>query len=82
MLAFRPEPAAPVSTPFIFSDPDLAWPERVDDLVARKRPNGLFDEHAHFFALPVGRLSQKHTATPIVRVLAVGAEVTRTVEFS
>ncbi len=49
-------------------------------LVARKRPNGLFDEHAHHFAMP-HPVAGKHSATATVRVLATGAEVVRTVSF-
>ena len=51
-------------------------------LVSRKRPNGLSDEHAHFFALPAATTPGRHTATAIVRVLATNAETTRTVEFT
>lgn len=51
-------------------------------LVERKRPNGLWDEHAHHYAMPESAAPGRHTATVVVRVLATGAEAERTVEFS
>jgi hypothetical protein len=60
---------------------------RVDDrevqpeLIARKRPNGLFDDHAHVFPIPADAPRGKHRATAVVRVLATKQEITRTVEF-
>ena len=50
-------------------------------LVSRQRPNGLRDEHAHTFALP-GPSPRAYTATATVRVLATGALVSRTIDFS
>jgi len=50
-------------------------------LISRKRPNGLLEEHCH--QLPLPELSSgPHTATVTARVLATGAEVQRTVDFS
>lgn len=55
--------------------------EVVPQLVSKKRPNGLLDEHYHH--IHFDRLaSGKHTATVVVRVLATNAESSRTVEFS
>jgi hypothetical protein len=51
-------------------------------LVEKKRPNGMFDEHAHHFAMPADAAKGKHTATVIVREIATKKETTRTVEFS
>ncbi|MEO6245849.1 MAG: prenyltransferase/squalene oxidase repeat-containing protein [Opitutaceae bacterium] len=51
-------------------------------LVARKRPNGLLDEHAHTFALPAETAPGRHMAAATVRVLATDREITRTVEFT
>jgi hypothetical protein len=57
-------------------DGEAATPQ----LVARRRPNGLFDDHYHLLALP--KLSAgNHTATAIVRHLATGSESERTIEF-
>ena len=50
-------------------------------LEARKNPNGLLAEHAHYFALPPEAARGKHTVTAVVRILATKAEVARTVEF-
>jgi hypothetical protein len=50
-------------------------------LESRKRSNGLLDEHAHFYTLTSEAARGRHSATAVVRVLATGAEVTRTVEF-
>ena len=46
------------------------------ELVARKRPNGLFDEHLHVFASP-DIAAGKHTATATVRELATRREVSQ-----
>jgi hypothetical protein len=60
---------------------------RVDDrevqpeLIARQRPNGLFDDHAHVFPIPADAPRGKHRATAVVRVLATKQEITRAVEF-
>ncbi len=51
-------------------------------LVARKRTNGMHDEHAHHFALTGDAAKGKHTATAVVREIATKKEFTRTVEFS
>ena len=49
-------------------------------LETRKRPNGQIEEHCHLW--PIGDAAPgAHTATAVVRVLATGAEVTRTIEF-
>lgn len=50
-------------------------------LVAKKRPNGLLDEHYHHIHL-ANLTPGKHTATAVVRVLATNAESSRSVEFS
>jgi hypothetical protein len=50
------------------------------ELVAKKRPNGLLDEHCHL--LHLDRLSRgPHTATAQVQVLETQTETARTVEF-
>ncbi len=49
-------------------------------LVARRRPNGLFDDHYHLLALsnpPAG----KHTVTATVRQRTSGLDSQRTIEF-
>lgn len=51
------------------------------ELVERKRPNGLYEEHMHRYVLPAETARGKHRATAVVRVLATKAEVKRTVEF-
>jgi hypothetical protein len=45
------------------------------------RPNGLRTDHYHFLPLE-GFSAGRHTATAVVRVLATGAEVARTVDFT
>jgi hypothetical protein len=55
--------------------------EREAELLSRKRPNGLLDDHYHHLHLPA--LSPgKHTATVIARVTETKADVQRTLEFS
>jgi hypothetical protein len=54
---------------------------REPSLVERKRPNGLFEEHAHHLALPDIAAGQ-HRATFVVRERATGREFTSAVEFS
>lgn len=49
--------------------------------VARQRPNGLYDDLYHLFAVPAGTARGRHTASAVVRVLATQREVARTVEF-
>lgn len=55
--------------------------ETKPELVARKRPNGLHEEHAHHLALPE-LAPGRHSATAVVRVLATKAEISRTIEFA
>jgi len=54
---------------------------REPSLVERKRPNGLFEEHAHHLALPDIAAGQ-HRATVVVRERATRREFTSAVEFS
>jgi hypothetical protein len=55
--------------------------EVIPGLIARKRPNGMYEEYCHQLLLP--RLEPgKHTATATVHVIATNALVTRTLEFS
>ena len=50
-------------------------------LLEKKRPNGVFDEHAHHLALP-DLAAGTHSATAVVRVLETKAEISQTVEFT
>ena len=56
--------------------------EVAPELQARRRPNGLYDDHAHFVALPSGIGRGRHSATAVARVRATGAEVVTTIEFT
>jgi hypothetical protein len=50
-------------------------------LVAKRRPNGLYEDHYHLHALP-NPGSGKHTAVATIRHLASGRESAATLEFS
>ncbi|MDP3069006.1 MAG: prenyltransferase/squalene oxidase repeat-containing protein [Opitutaceae bacterium] len=50
-------------------------------LLEKMRPNGLRDEHAHFFAIP-NLAPGLHTAVATVRLLASGKSETRSIQFS
>lgn len=76
-----PNPPRPFRRPQLLAIPTSLGPSASTPR-RTQAPQRLFDEHTHFFALAVGRLPQKHLAKAIVRVLAIGVEVTRTVEFS
>ena len=56
--------------------------EATPTLISRQRPNGLFDEYSHHFAVPADTPRGKHSAAAIVRVLATRAEVSRTIDFT
>jgi len=49
-------------------------------LIARRRPNGLYEEHCHLLNLPT-IAPGKHTAAVTVRDLKTKSEFRRTVEF-
>jgi hypothetical protein len=49
--------------------------------IERKRPNGMFDENAHHFAMSADAAKGKHSVTAVVREIATKKETTRTVEF-
>jgi hypothetical protein len=51
------------------------------DLVSKKRPNGLLEEHYHRFHIPAPAPGI-HTATALVRAIESGAEASRSVEFA
>ncbi len=50
-------------------------------LIDKPRPNGLRDEHAHVFAMPESARG-RHTAKATIRILATGATVSRTIDFT
>ena len=49
-------------------------------LVAAKRSNGQLGDHYHLWPMDTGTPG-RHAATAVVRVLATGEEVTRSIEF-
>lgn len=49
-------------------------------LISRRRPNGLYDDHYHLFTIPKPTAG-KHTVTATVRVLRTSVTVQRTIEF-
>jgi hypothetical protein len=55
--------------------------ELVPELVAKRRPNGLWDDHYHHLHLPNPKPGQ-HSATVIARSLETKTEVKRTLEFA
>jgi len=50
-------------------------------LVSRTRPNGLRDDHYHRVAVPPELGAGSHVANAVVRIIATGAEVERTISF-
>lgn len=51
-------------------------------LVSRSRTNGLKDDHYHLAPVPADLAPGSHTAAAVVRVIASGAEIERTVGFN
>jgi hypothetical protein len=50
------------------------------ELLSKRRPNGLFEDHYHIYALPT--FAARHTAVATARHLATGAESLESIEFT